>query len=174
MSLRSDGPPDRRLDDTDWNILAELQADARLSYSQLARRVHLSTPSVAERVRRMERDGVITGYHARVDPARVGARVSAFVELRCDPARCLLRQTKESDFPEIAEIHKLSGEYCAMLRVRTGSVEELEGLLEHIGQHGKTRASIVLSTQYDGRPVTEGDSDARSRGTSTSPGWRRS
>ena len=63
-------------DPTDWRLLAELQADGRLSFNELARRVHLSPPAVAERVRRLEQAGVITGYAARVDPARVVSRCS--------------------------------------------------------------------------------------------------
>ena len=59
-------------DATDWLLLRELQADARLSFNELARRIHLSAPAVAERVRRMEQAGVITGYRAVVDPAAVG------------------------------------------------------------------------------------------------------
>lgn len=61
------------MDDMDWALLRELQADARLSFSELSRRVHLSPPAVAERVRRLEEAGVITGYHAHVDLTRAGA-----------------------------------------------------------------------------------------------------
>jgi Lrp/AsnC family leucine-responsive transcriptional regulator len=172
MTFHSEDPSDPQLDETDWRILKELQGDARLSYAQLARRVHLSGPSVAERVRRLERQGVITGYHARIDPNRVGGGIVAFVELRCEPARCLLRHTEASDYPEIVEVHKLTGDYCAMLRVRSGSMEDLEGLLEQLGEHGSTRASVVLSTPYQGRPVEQLNPGAGSRNTTRSPGWR--
>lgn len=172
MSSHSEDSPDRRLDELDWRILGELQADARLSYAQLARRVHLSSPSVAERVRRLEREGVIVGYHARIDPGRVGERLTAFVQLRCDPERCLLRTTRDTDYPEIAEVHKLTGEYCTMLRVRTGSLEDLERLLDELGQHGSTRASVVLSTPYQGRPVGPKDPAAQHRPVARSAGWR--
>ena len=73
----------RPLDQTDWRIIAELQRDGRLSYNQLARRVNLSSPAVAERVRRLEESGVITGYQARIDPARAGLPLTAFVQMRC-------------------------------------------------------------------------------------------
>lgn len=141
------------LDEVDWRILEELQADGRLSYSQLSRRVHLSAPAVAERVRRLEESGVLTGYHARVEPAEAGFPLSAFVQLRCTQTRCLLKTTESADYPEVVEIHKLSGDYCSMLKVRATSMAHFEELLERLGTHGSMRTSVVLSTQYDGRPV---------------------
>ncbi|MDQ1691255.1 MAG: Lrp/AsnC family transcriptional regulator, leucine-responsive regulatory protein, partial [Pseudonocardiales bacterium] len=76
------------MDSVDWRILAELQADARLSQNELSRRVNLSAPSVAERVRRLSDAGVINGYSARVDPAALGRPVQAFVQLDCYGPRC--------------------------------------------------------------------------------------
>jgi Lrp/AsnC family leucine-responsive transcriptional regulator len=144
---------ERSLDATDWRILEELQTDGRLSYNELGRRVSLSPPAVAERVRRLEELGVITGYQARVDPARAGLPLTAFVQMRCRLDRCLLKTSQASDYPEIVEIHKLTGDYCSMLKVRAASMEHFEGLLERVGQHGEMRTSMVLSTQYEGRPV---------------------
>jgi Lrp/AsnC family leucine-responsive transcriptional regulator len=144
---------ERALDEVDWRILDELQADARLSFKELGRRVHLSPPAVAERVRRLEEAGVITGYHAHVDPRRTGHTVAAFVEMRCAVGSCLLKTSVAADFPEVVEIHKLTGERCAMLRVCAGSLEHFEGLLERLGRHGDLRSSIVLSTEYGSRPV---------------------
>ncbi|WP_052669435.1 AsnC family transcriptional regulator [Nitriliruptor alkaliphilus] len=141
------------MDSTDWRILEELQADARLSYNQLSRRVNLSAPAVAERVRRLEAARVITGYHARVDAAEAGSPIGAFVQMRCSIGRCLLKTTEASDYPEVVEVHKLSGDHCSMLRVRTASMAHFESLIERLGAHGEMRTSIVLSTQYDGRPV---------------------
>ena len=60
------------MDDTNWALLDELQRDARLTYSELSRRVHLSAPAVAERIRRMEEAGILVGYHAQIDPSRLG------------------------------------------------------------------------------------------------------
>lgn len=144
---------ERQLDDLDWRILDELQADARLSFKELGRRVNLSPPAVAERVRRLEESGVISGYHARVDPHRAGYPIAAFVELRCELAKCLLKTSRAEDYPEVVEIHKLSGDHCSMLKVRAVSLEHFEGLLERLGKHGEMRSSVVLSTQYDGRPL---------------------
>lgn len=141
------------LDDLDWRLLAALQADGRQSYNALSRRVNLSPPAVAERVRRLENAGVITGYRATVDAAQVGQPLLAFLQLRCSLGQCLLKTTRDDEFPEVLEIHKLSGEYCSMLKVRASSLAHFEGLVERLGTHGDMRTHIVLSTQYEGRPV---------------------
>lgn len=161
----------KALDATDWHILSELQADGRLSFNQLAKRVNLSAPAVAERVRRLEDQGVIAGYQARVDPAKAGLPLTAFVQMRCSPGRCLLRTSTADDLPEVVEIHKLSGNACSMLKVRVASMEHLEGLFERIGEHGELNTHVVLSTQYEGRPV-EPPVD-QSRTVTPSPGWHR-
>jgi len=158
-----------KLDDLDWRLLAELQDDARLSYNELARRVHLSSPAVAERVRRLEQAGVIAGYSARVDPSLAGQPLLAFIQLRCSLGQCLLRTATAEDYPEITEIHKLSGEHCTMLKVRAASLAHLEGFSERLGTHGDMRTHIVLSTQYDHRSVKP---TAPERSVTQADGWR--
>lgn len=165
MPFRSERP----LDDLDWSILDELQRDGRLSLKELGRRVNLSAPAVADRVRRLEESGVITGYRAQVDPQRAGYPLLAFVEMRCAPGLCLLKTSSAGDYPEVVEIHKLSGDHCAMVKVRAASLEHFEGLLERLGQHGQLRSSVVLSTQYDQRSVEPPDEDYLRATRST--GW---
>lgn len=165
MTFRSE----RDLDDLDWRILHELQADGRLSFKELGRRVNLSSPAVAERVRRLEESGVITGYRAQVDPSRAGYPITAFVQMRCSLGKCLLKTSEADDYPEVTEIHKLSGDYCTMLKIRAASLEHFEGLLERLGTHGENRSSVVLSTQFEGRPV-EVPQDEFLRATQ-STGW---
>lgn len=165
MTFRSEKP----LDDVDWRLLELLQADGRLSFKELGRRISLSAPAVAERVRRLEEAGVITGYRAQVDARRAGQPLQAFVEMRCALAGCLLKTSKSEDYPEVVEIHRLSGDHCTMLKVRTASLEHFEGLLERLGKHGELRSSVVLSTQFEGRPV-QPPSDDFLRAT-TSEGW---
>jgi Lrp/AsnC family leucine-responsive transcriptional regulator len=161
----------RLLDQTDWRIIAELQRDGRLSYNQLGRLVNMSSPAVAERVRRLEESGVIAGYQARIDPARAGLPLTAFVQLRCALGRCLLKTTSADDFPEVLEVHKLSGNSCSMLKVRVVSMPHLEGLLERLGEHGEMNSHVVLSTQYEGRPVQPPAAEARP--ATQHPGWSR-
>ena len=160
---------DRDLDATDWQILSELQTDGRLSFNQLGKRVNLSPPAVADRVRRLEESGVIVGYKAQVDPARAGQPLAAFVQMRCTTGRCLLKTTKSDDFPEVLEIHKLSGNSCTMLRVRVASMRHLEGLFERLGEHGEINTHVVLSTEFEGRPVRPPAADARP--VTRSKGW---
>lgn len=157
------------MDQTDWRIIAELQRDGRLSYNQLGRLVNMSSPAVAERVRRLEESGVIAGYQARIDPAKAGLPLTAFVQMRCAHTRCLLRTASADEFPEVTEVHKLSGNSCSMLKVRVASMQHLEGLLERLGQHGEVNSHVVLSTQYDGRPVQPPAAEART--TTRHPGW---
>jgi Lrp/AsnC family transcriptional regulator, leucine-responsive regulatory protein len=149
MTFRSEKP----LDSLDWRLLDELQTDGRLSYKELGRRVNLSAPAVAERVRRLEESGVIKGYRAEIDARQAGYPLLAFVQMQCSLGSCLLKTSTSADYPEIVEVHKLSGDHCTMIKVRAASLAHLEGLFERLGKHGEMRSSVVLSTQYDGRPV---------------------
>jgi Lrp/AsnC family transcriptional regulator, leucine-responsive regulatory protein len=149
MTFRSEKP----LDAVDWRLVAELQADGRLSYKELGRRINLSAPAVAERVRRLEEGGVLTGYRAIVDARRAGYPILAFVQMQCSLGACLLKTSTAGDYPEIVEVHKLSGDHCTMIKVRAASLAHLEGLFERLGKHGEMRTSVVLSTQYEGRAV---------------------
>ena len=120
-------------------------------------------------MRRLEETGVITGYRAQVDPRRAGQPLQAFVEMRRALSSCLLKTSKSEDYPEVVEIHRLSGDHCTMLKIRAASLEHFEGLLERLGKHGELRSSVVLSTQFEGRPV-QPPSDDFLRAT-TSEGW---
>ncbi|MEC3979173.1 Lrp/AsnC family transcriptional regulator [Amycolatopsis sp. H20-H5] len=163
--------PDKPLDNVDWQLLDQLQNDGRLSFKELGRRINLSAPAVADRIRRLEETGVITGYRAQVDARQAGYPMMAFVEMRCSLATCLLKTSKSEDYPEVVELHKLSGDHCAMVKVRVASLEHFEGLCERLGRHGELRSSIVLSTQYEGRPVEPPAADFL-RATSDN-GWKR-
>ena len=118
------------MDNVDWQIVDELQGDARLSYSELSRRVHLSTPAIAERVRRLERSGLIRGYRADIDPVAAGWAVHAFVRLSCYGPTCILRDPAAVEWPEILELHRVTGDDCSLIRVVAQSMAEIEGVEE--------------------------------------------
>lgn len=134
------------LDAVDHAILRELQTDARLSYSEIGRRVHISTPTAAERIRRMERDGVITGYHAAVDPGRLGMDVRALVRMTCYGSTCILDDPSVSTWPEILRIDRLTGEECCELTVVCTSMVAFGSLIDRLATYGTPQSSIVLSS----------------------------
>ncbi|TQF02964.1 Lrp/AsnC family transcriptional regulator [Kitasatospora acidiphila] len=133
------------LDDTDWAIIGQLQREARISLSELGRRVKLSPSATTERVRNLESLGVITGYHAVVDLAKVGYPVLAVVRLkypgnRHQPLRRLLTER-----PEILECLRTTGDDCYTLKVAATSMEHLETLVDELAGFGSTTTSIVYS-----------------------------
>ena len=149
MSTRAEFP-----DSVDWLLLGELQRDARLSFNELARRVSLSAPAVAERVRRLEQAGVITGYHAHVDPALTGRTVAALVRMACYGPRCLLRHPDViAQSPQILEVHRLTGDACCVLRISVSSMAEFEALIDRLADHGTPSSTMVLSSPVPWRPV---------------------
>jgi len=149
VSGRNDLP-----DAIDWLLLDELQRDGRLSFNELARRINLSAPAVAERVRRLEQNGVITGYHAHVDPSRAGRTVEALVRMACYGPRCLLRHPDVIEqSPEILEVHRLTGDACCLLRVAVASMAEFEALIDRLADHGQPSSTMVLSSPLAWRAV---------------------
>jgi Lrp/AsnC family leucine-responsive transcriptional regulator len=133
------------MDRVDWHILAELQADARLSFNELSRRVRLSAPAVAERVRRLESDGVITGYHAHTDLERVGRPVQAVVVMDCYGPTCLLRDPEVLGWPQVRRLYRVTGQGCSVLVVATESMEAFEGLIDQLARYGRPSSSMILA-----------------------------
>jgi len=137
---------ERVLDKTDWKILRALQEDARRSYNELGRHVGLSGPAVAERVRRLEESGVITGYRATINPAKVGLPLMAFVRMTCSGELCVRKHVRTEEYPEVLELHRVSGGDCSMLKVVVASVEHLEALIDRLAQYGQPATALVLSS----------------------------
>lgn len=142
------------MDTVDWRLLAELQDNGRLSYNELSRRVRLSPPAVAERVRRLEERGVITGYHAHVDPAAAGLPVTALVQMRCYGPLCLLRDEAATRRPEILQLHRVTGDACCVLFIGVRSMEHFERVIDALAEHGRPSSTMVLSSPVPWRPVT--------------------
>ncbi|MDT0303351.1 Lrp/AsnC family transcriptional regulator [Streptomonospora wellingtoniae] len=141
------------VDGVDRRILAELQDDARLSYNELSRRVNLSAPAVADRVRRLQDTGVITGYHAHVDPAAAGLPVTALVRMECFGPLCLLRDAPAMAMPEILQLHRVTGDACCVLLVAVASMAHFEEVIDRLAEHGRPSSTMVLSSTYPWRPV---------------------
>ena len=145
------------LDGRDWQLLEALQRDARLGYAELGRTVGLSAPAVAERVRRLEDAGVISGYRATINPRRLGYAISAMIRLRCDGTTCARIGSLVDDIPEVLECRRLAGEDSALLRVVAMSTGHLESILDRLlktGTSNSTTTLIVLQTPHENRPLT--------------------
>ena len=145
------------LDRRDIDILAALQADARATYAEVGVRVGLSASSVHSRVRRLERAGVIKGYGAMVDPQALGLFVTAFVSVMpLDPKQPDDLPERVVEFPEVEACYSVAAPENYILKVRSATTSDLEDLLrrlrEKAGVH--TRTTIVLSTPFEGRPVS--------------------
>jgi Lrp/AsnC family transcriptional regulator, leucine-responsive regulatory protein len=145
------------LDEINLRLLGELQADGRIGMAELGRRIGMSPPAVAERVQRLERAGVITGYRAELDPAALGFPVSAVVRIRPSPG--MLQRVREValETPEVAECFRITGEDCYLLRLHLRSIDELEEILDRFTPWGQTTTSIVHSTPVPrrGPPLAE-------------------
>lgn len=143
------------LDDLDLRIVSELLRDGRTPASQLAETVGLSRPAVAERIEKLERNGVIRGTTAVIHPASLGKNVTAFVAARgsatLDPkARKAFGALLRSD--EVLEAHTVAGDDCYLLKVRTDSIASLEKLVSRLGAAPlslTTRTTIVMKTHCE-------------------------
>lgn len=141
-------------DDVDWRILAELERDARQSFSELGRRIALSPSAVAERVKALEARGVIRGYRVDIDTGLLGYPMVAFVRVSTDGERCKRLQRDAAGMSEVLECHRIAGEGSSMLRVAVRSVAHLEELIDRLLPYGATTTSLVLSTSVATRNVT--------------------
>ena len=149
-------PSNRRengLDDANLRLLAELQQDARLSFAELGRRVGLSSPAVAERLARLEQDGVIAGYRAEIDPRAVGYTLGVVIRIR--PAPRELRKVAElaQRTPEVVECHRITGEDCYFMKAYVRDVEHLEEVIDQFAVYGQTTSSIMQTSPVPGRGV---------------------
>jgi Lrp/AsnC family transcriptional regulator, leucine-responsive regulatory protein len=146
----------RVIDDTDWQLVAELEADARQSYSELGRKVGLSQPATAERIKSLESAGIIRGYRVDVDRSKIGYPITAFIRMNSDGEKCQRLQRDVSSLPEILECHRVTGEGSYILKAALQSVGDLENLIDRLLIYGTSTTSIVLSTTLGPRGIVPG------------------
>lgn len=149
-NLRSEGTG---LDRIDAKILRELCTDARIPRAELSRRVGLSAPSVADRVRRLEDIGIITGYGARIDPARLGYGLTIVIRARPLPGQMKNMIEAIQETPQIVACDRVSGEDCFVARAHVRDVAEMEAVIDRIVPFGATNSSIVQSSPVEQRLV---------------------
>jgi Lrp/AsnC family leucine-responsive transcriptional regulator len=134
------------LDKTGWQILEELQQNGRISFAELGRRVGLTLPAVAERVRKMEDAGIIVGFRAEVDPAKIGLPIAAFIRIGVSGDVFARVAQAVANMPEVLECHRGTGADSFTLKVAVESVQHLERVIDKLTPFGTTSTSIVLST----------------------------
>jgi Lrp/AsnC family transcriptional regulator, leucine-responsive regulatory protein len=142
------------LDATNLRLLAELQADARLSLAELGRRVGLSSPAVAERLQRLEQEQVILGYHARLDPRKLGLSLGAVIRVRPAPRQLHSVADLAQRTPEIVDCRRITGEDCYIMTAHVRDVEHLEEVIDGFAAYGQTTTSIVQSAPVAERGLT--------------------
>ena len=141
------------VDKVDTVILSALQANGRQSIADLARTINMSHSAAAERVRRLEESGIISGYGASVDPQQLGFAIMAFLRLRYpssiyEPLHELLAAT-----PEVVEAHHVTGDDCFIMKVVATSMKHLEQVSGRIGTLGSVTTSVVYSSPLPPRPL---------------------
>jgi Lrp/AsnC family leucine-responsive transcriptional regulator len=141
------------LDDVNVALLTELRDNPRMAMSELARRVAMSAPAVTERVQRLERAGVITGYRVEIDPAMLGLPVVAWVRIRPAPGQLPKVAALAQRLPQITECYRITGEDCFLLKVFVPAVDAIEDVLDRFLMLGQTTTSIVQSVPVPARPL---------------------
>jgi len=147
------------MDSVDHRIVALLRENARRSFQDIGKHVSLSAPAVKRRLDRLEREGVIRGYSANVDPAALGWHAHAFVELFCE-GRMSGAEVRDAvaSHPEVEGAYTIAGQPSAILHLRAADTQHLEETLERIRETpgvSRTQTQVVLSTLFE-RPVAGG------------------
>ncbi len=155
MTHKTD-PANLELDTIAWKILENLQRNARLSFAELGRNVGLSTPAIAERVHRLEEAGVITGYHAVMNPVRLGIPIYVLVRLTIPGGDLQVSRavTGIKDLPEIHRCHRITGDESFIIEAHVVSIRHLEYLIDKLSAMGATSTSTVLSSPVERREYT--------------------
>ena len=141
------------LDPVAWRILEALQQNARLSFAELGRKIGLSTPAVAERVRRLEEAGVITGYHAELDIAKLGVPIRVLVRLTIHGGDLQVSRsvTAIRELSEISRCHRITGDESFVIEANVVSIRHMEALIDKLSTLGATSTSTVLSSPVQRR-----------------------
>ena len=134
------------LDPVDRRIVEALAADARVSLKELARSVGLSSPSVSERVRRLEERGIIRAFTVEIDPAALGYTLQAIVRIKPLPGMLPVVQRLIEKIREFTECDKVTGDDCFIARLYLHSIEQLDQILDRITEKAETSTAIVKAS----------------------------
>lgn len=139
------------MDRIDQKILSIIHENARITISEMSRIIAMSQPAVTERLRRLEEQGVITGYRAVLSPSKLGKYTSAFVLFKSN--KCKEFEVFAEAAPEIVDFYRTSGEYNYLMKVITATSETLETFLETCNAFGFSSTLVVLSTRFEDKSL---------------------
>ena len=144
--------PESLMDAIDRRIVAEMQAAPRLRVAELARRIGLSDPAAADRLRRLEESGTLT-YRAEVSPRALGYTICAIVRISPTGGGLRLIPGIAAEIPNVTECYRITGEDCYFMKLYLRSIDDLEPVLDLFTPHGRTTTSIVHSAPVRPRPL---------------------
>jgi Lrp/AsnC family transcriptional regulator, leucine-responsive regulatory protein len=161
----------KELDATDLELLQQVEINARLTHAELGRRVGLSPPAVADRLARLEEDGVIGAYRAEIDPRALGYELAVILRIRPAPRELKTVAELAQRTPEVVECHRITGDDCYLMKAHVRDVEHMEEVIDVFAVYGQTTTSIVQSSPVPRRglplerePAAAGPRRAGARG----------
>jgi len=140
------------IDEMDRRLIEALRHNARMSLKELAEQAGLSSPSAAERIRRLQERGVIRGFTVEIDPAALGFPLQAIVRIRPLPGKLHLVEKLIQETPQIVECDKVTGDDCFVARLHVRSMQEIDSILDRIADKASTSTSMVKSQTIARRP----------------------
>jgi Lrp/AsnC family transcriptional regulator, leucine-responsive regulatory protein len=168
------GPVRVSLDKIDRQILRLLRQDGRMSHAAIAKTVGLSGPAVHERVRKLEQSGVVAGYAAILDPEKLNRPHVAFVMVTLSEGNEFASDdpivARICDEPDVLEFHRIAGEDCYLIKIRTATNKDMEKLLRRIRSIrgvARSRTTIVLSTELERPTIAVPDEESPEEATET-------
>lgn len=141
------------MDALNWKILAALQENARQSFSEIGRQVGLTSPAVADRVKKMEDLGVIKGYKAQVSYHKTGHQLKAIITLRAFMGRLKPFLEKVKEFKEVINCYRITGNENIIMEVVLYDQSHLEEFIDKLITYGETKTHIILSNVVDQGPI---------------------
>lgn len=142
-----------KIDSTNWKILQCLQQNARMSNAEIGRRVGITSPAVAERIRKMEDANILTGYRAEVSPWHTGHQLKAIITLRVFMGRLKPFLEKVKEYKEILNCYRITGNENIIIEVVLKDQFHLEKFIDKLITYGETKTHIVLSTVIENAPI---------------------
>lgn len=142
-----------KLDKVDKKIITILQENARTPLKEIAGRVYLSSPSVSARIEKLEKEGIILGYHASINPLLLNYHVKAFINLEVEPIQKPIFYPFIKEIPNVVECNCVTGDYAMLIETLFETTSELDHFINELQQFGRTKTLIVFSTSVEQRSV---------------------